>query len=224
MRLFPAVVTAALVLAPSVASAATVYNSTPADGWFYGNGNDYSPANTAVLTASPRGGDDQLYLRWHQTGQPAPASVGSVYSFALGTAPLSFDWGYDVTGSLASRPNTVFTPTLTITNLGTGQFFTYNPSVDPTNAKANDSTQNSARLNFAFLSPVGFDANVNDTYRVSLTVAGLATGTQTLFVDAQIGDGATAAVPEVATWAMMVGGFGMVGGALRRRRTTVRFA
>lgn len=36
-----------------------------------------------------------------------------------------------------------------------------------------------------------------------------------------------AAVPEPASWAMMIGGFGMVGGAARRRRaqrTTVRFA
>jgi len=33
-------------------------------------------------------------------------------------------------------------------------------------------------------------------------------------------------VPEPAAWAMMIGGFGMAGGALRRRRvsTTVRFA
>lgn len=36
----------------------------------------------------------------------------------------------------------------------------------------------------------------------------------------------TAAIPEPTTWAMMIGGFGMAGGALRRRqaRTTVRYA
>ena len=33
-----------------------------------------------------------------------------------------------------------------------------------------------------------------------------------------------APVPEPASWAMMVGGFGLVGGALRRRRLAVRFA
>lgn len=37
---------------------------------------------------------------------------------------------------------------------------------------------------------------------------------------------ATAAVPEPASWAMMIAGFGLVGGAMRRRkvRTTVSFA
>ncbi|HWI86755.1 MAG TPA: NF038122 family metalloprotease, partial [Sphingomonas sp.] len=30
-------------------------------------------------------------------------------------------------------------------------------------------------------------------------------------------------VPEPASWAMMLGGFGLVGGALRRRRTSVAF-
>ena len=33
-----------------------------------------------------------------------------------------------------------------------------------------------------------------------------------------------AAVPEPATWAMMIGGFGLVGGAMRRRRATTVFA
>jgi hypothetical protein len=33
---------------------------------------------------------------------------------------------------------------------------------------------------------------------------------------------AFAAVPEPATWAMMVGGFGLVGGAMRRRRQAYR--
>jgi hypothetical protein len=37
-------------------------------------------------------------------------------------------------------------------------------------------------------------------------------------------DPVTGAVPEPASWAMMIGGFGMVGATLRRRRTAVRFA
>jgi len=210
---------AVLALAPSAAMASsTVYNGQPADGWFFGSGNNYSPANTAVLTD----GTDQLYLRWHQTFVPAPASsAAGVYSFALGTSPLSFDWGIDGTFTAAS---------ITVLNLGTNASATYNV-FDPwnigapifnDNVFANGSTQNSARLSFGFLGGVGFDPNVNDTYRVTLNVTGMGSGAQSLSVDAKIGAGAA---PEPATWAMMVGGFGLVGAAMRRRqRTTIRFA
>ena len=34
----------------------------------------------------------------------------------------------------------------------------------------------------------------------------------------------TAAVPEPATWGMMIAGFGLLGGVMRRRKTTVAFA
>jgi len=32
------------------------------------------------------------------------------------------------------------------------------------------------------------------------------------------------AVPEAASWAMMVAGFGLMGAALRKRRTSITFA
>lgn len=47
-----------------------------------------------------------------------------------------------------------------------------------------------------------------------------ATGVSTNFEVSE----ATAAVPEPATWAMMIAGFGLVGGAMRRRKTSVAFA
>jgi hypothetical protein len=36
--------------------------------------------------------------------------------------------------------------------------------------------------------------------------------------------GAIGGVPEPASWAMMLGGFGLVGGTMRRRRLAIRFA
>lgn len=36
-------------------------------------------------------------------------------------------------------------------------------------------------------------------------------------------DNVAIAVPEPATWAMMIAGFGLVGGAMRRRRSTVQY-
>ena len=191
---------------PIAAQAAPVYNSAPAVGFKYGSGNDYTPANAAVLT-----GTSELSLRFHQTGQVAPPSNGSgVYSFALGTTPISFDWGITSNNSLAS------TALITVSNVGTGQTASYNPFfIGNDNYTAIPGTaQNSARLNFGFLLGSGFTPNVDSTYRVNLAYGG-----QSLAVDAQIGAGATGAVPEPATWAMMLVGFGAVGMAARRSRT-----
>lgn len=194
-------------------AAGLAFNSAPADGWFYGAGNNYSPANTAVLSTT---GGDQLYLRWHKTFETAPASAASTYSFALGTTPLSFDWGID---NNAGAPITAL---LTLKNVGTGQTVSYNPFFPGNdNANGNGSSQNSARINFNFLFGSSFNPNVDSTYRVTLDVSGLAGGPQSLSVDAQLGAGA---VPEPTTWAMMIGGFGLLGAAARRRsRATVVF-
>ena len=211
MRIVSLALAAATVCAATAAGAtSTAYNSTPADGWFYGSGNDYSPANTAVLTTDD---NDQLYLRFHKTFEVAPASNGNVYSFSLGTDPMSFDWGID------NNASSSVTALLTLTNLGTGATFSYDPFfAGNDNESANGSSQNSFHLNWA---PIGFNPSIDDTYRVTLDVAGLAGGPQSLSVDAKLGAG----VPEPATWAMMIGGFGFVGGALRsRRRAAVRFA
>lgn len=64
-----------------------------------------------------------------------------------------------------------------------------------------------------FLSGLGFDPNVNDTYEVTLKSGG-----QSLTAYAQLGSGAPA-VPEPATWALMLLGFGAVGFQMRRSRT-----
>jgi hypothetical protein len=201
----------------SSAQAATTYNTAPASGWHYGSGNDYAPANTTVLTTVTPYTNDQIYLRWHQTGQAAPASDSNgVYSFALGTTPLSFDWGL----TTASAPASAL---ITITNLGTAQSVSYDPLfVGNDNYKAvgpySTTMQNSARLTFAFLSGVGFNPTVDDTYRIRLDVNGPYGSSQTLSVDAQIGAG----VPEPATWALMLMGFGAAGVAARRSTKTAK--
>lgn len=65
-----------------------------------------------------------------------------------------------------------------------------------------------------------------DNYIYTLFNGATQVGTGTL--DARATAFATAnlagAVPEPASWALMIGGFGMVGGALRRRKATVSFA
>ena len=199
----------ALTAAATASAQVTTYNSNPTGGFQYGAGNNYAPANATVLT----NGNNELAVRFHQTLIAAPASVLGVYSFALGTSPISFDFSIGgVEGGGSTAGSIIF-----LTNLLTGQTASYNPlgfGNDNTTTTSGD-IQNSARLNFSFLSGLNFNPNINNTYRIDLSAGG---NTVTSF--AQLGTGAVAAVPEPATWAMMLIGFGAMGVSLRRRRRT----
>lgn len=65
---------------------------------------------------------------------------------------------------------------------------------------------------------LGLSSPYSETVRFDLTFGGEGSFNNTVNLSG------VAAVPEPASWAMMLGGFGMLGGALRRRRTTVAFA
>lgn len=195
---------------PAQAASTITYNSCPAVGYNYGNGNGYSPCNSAVLTTTA---GDQLALRLHQTYQQAPASnANGVYSFALGIPYLSYDW--DVTSSTGSLNG--ISAMLTLTDLGNGLSTNYFPLaiIGPAddNWYGSGSAQNSNRFNWVLPS---FNGNANDTYEATLQVNGFAGGPQSLSVFGKIGEGA-GAVPEPATWAMMLIGFLAIGFAFRR--------
>ncbi|MHA6722511.1 DUF4394 domain-containing protein [Sphingomonas sp. RS2018] len=70
----------------------------------------------------------------------------------------------------------------------------------------------------------GFLSSGFNFYTVNLTTGAAARvgGTDGLR-NIAVAQPAVAAVPEPATWAMLIFGFGMVGSAMRRRRTTVSF-
>lgn len=182
-----------------------VFNSAPNDGWLYGTGNNYAPSHTEVLTTD---NGDQLYLRIHNTFDPAPASVGNTYSFGLGAQELSFDWGYD-----ALSP---FMGTALITLTGLGGSVSYDANfLTNDNTNASGSTQNSFRFNWV-APAIGFNPLVDSTYKVNLTVNGLPGGTKSLDAYAQLGAGG--AVPEPTSWALMILGFGLTGSVIRRRK------
>ena len=67
-----AAVAASFLVAVPVAAQVT-YNTAPSNGFNYGAGNNYTPANAAVLT----GTSAEIALRFHQTGVAAPASTGA---------------------------------------------------------------------------------------------------------------------------------------------------
>ena len=198
--------------APTAVNAQVVtYNTAPTGGFQYNIGNNYTPANATVLT----NGNNELAVRFHQTFVAAPASVDGVYSFALGTTPISFD--FSIGGVTAGNDFDASGALIFLTNLLTSQTVSYNPLFvgNDNFTTASGDIQNSARLTFGFLSGLNFNPNIDNTYRIDLTAGG---NTVTSF--AQIGAGAVAAVPEPATWAMMLIGFGAMGVSLRRRRRT----
>ena len=199
------------MLATPAAAQITTFNTAPTGGFQYGTGNNYSPANATVQTNV----NNELAVRFHQTGQVAPASVAGTYNFALGTTPISFD--FSIGNVVANTAFDASNASIFLTSLLTGQTVSYNPFFigNDNFTTASGDVQNSARLNFGFLFGSNFNANVNNTYRIDLAAGG---NTVTSF--AQIGAGAVAAVPEPGTWAMMLIGFGGMGVALRRRRRT----
>ena len=101
-----------------------------------------------------------------------------------------------------------FTDDASITNLR----FTYNgPRVD---------LSNQAFTGFSALSTFGSVA-LDGFSGVSVKTAGLTAG-QPVFTQGPVG--VPSGVPEPAAWAMMIGGFGLVGSSLRYRRRSTRVA
>lgn len=195
--------------APAMAQSVT-YNTDPTTPFTYGSGNDYIPANAAVLT----NGSLELAARFHINGVKAnPSDSAGVYSFALGTTKINFDY---------SALNFTDAVTILLTNQLTGDTATYNIAQIPDSNGGGAGYQGSQQLGFGFLNGtapaignLNFDASVNNTYRFDLS-----TGGNTLTTFAQVGLGAPP-VPEPATWAMMLMGFGAAGAAMRRRRKHV---
>ncbi len=66
------------------------------------------------------------------------------------------------------------------------------------------------------------DVATGGSMAVSLNTA--TTGNRNFARFTFVPDSVTSAVPEPASWVMMIGGFGMVGASMRRRKTRVAFA
>ena len=131
----------------------------------------------------------------------------------------------------AQQPAPVGTWTTLTANLNSGIWWATNAALGPTFANANGGQKTLAQW---IADNAGADLTV---YAVELgigsgwsgTFFGAADNVQVSFgdlrtVSADFEVQADAAVPEPATWAMMIAGFGLVGGAMRRRTATVRFA
>ena len=118
---------------------------------------------------------------------------------------------------------------------GTTQLYSIDVSADVLTRQANSAgTLNTvgplganlfSRTSFDILDSDAFVQNGRDFYTINLNTGAL---TRVGTLDRTLFGIAVAAVPEPASWAMMLVGFGVVGGTMRRRRpataTRVRFA
>ncbi|WP_404710291.1 PEPxxWA-CTERM sorting domain-containing protein [Sphingomonas sp. MMS24-J13] len=196
---------AGLLLASQAGAVALVLSGTSANG----SNTTFTYGGSFAVDPSNPGGDPieglvtgSRLIIYDFKGYVA-GSVFSPYANVLATSQL-------VSDATLLPPATTDDPT--IANL----VFTYTgPDVTPP-------------AGFAF---TGFSA---DSIFSLVDPAGSAFGTQTLkvtnntpfYVQGFVAAPGAGAVPEPASWAMMLGGFGMIGGALRaqRRRTKVKFA
>ena len=175
-------------------------------------------AATALFAFAAPAAADTVVVSGDTTGAPT-------YNRALTTTTLSAvgtDNPYEVT---TFTVDTTGTYTLALNSDVFDTFLSlYSPSFDPSNALANIlAVDDDGGPDFNSL--ISFTLTSGTTYlAVATGFAPEDFGAYTLTLDGP-GDitlgGGGGLVPEPATWAMMIGGFGLAGGALRRRKATV---
>lgn len=172
------------------------------------------------------------------TGSPTPAginwsfdpgqSLAAFFTLASATTIQSVEGyintsaGSTVTiaihsnGALPVAANTLFSSSLTTTGNGTDAWqgvFNQNWALNA----------GSYWVSFANTGLGGMRGNApNPLSNYAFTSSGNWNDFSGLNIGVRLGDSLTAGVPEPASWALMIAGFGLVGGAMRRRRETVR--
>ena len=211
------------------AAAACVFATTPAQAavTFFTTQSNFSAATinphaTETFETAPRGGN--TWYPYGYTGNGFVVVANNYYTFTvdpqISGSGMWYDWGsgdslmYGPGGTATfyfTRPVTAFSIDLatflsdagTVTVAGNGFSTTIKTANNPT------------RTFFGLTSDVGLSS-------FTLTANGGAWGLADNFTIASVAP--VAAVPEPATWAMMLVGFGLIGAAARRRKTTIAYA
>jgi hypothetical protein len=212
----------ALALSPLTANAASVVDNTnlASPGVYFGTGNPNGGFETETV------GNVEIGIRGkvNQGAVPTPVN-GNEYDFVLGTKS-NFD--YSVNPDLNGTPFSLagVMQVMLLQNLNTNVSTSYDPSTLSDNdhsLSAVGGYQNSEQFSFF---PVGFDRTINGTYKATLSLTGgqLSGPMQVSAVFKYGNGGVIAGVPEPATWAIMLIGFGGIGATLRRRRSSLAHA
>jgi len=192
-----------------------------------------APASAQVLfDASPMG---SLTGQWANTAgnqnfmvKFTLTSAASISEFDIATDPVFAPIGKAVTVRVraddAGVPDAAnlfeFDSTVTSVN-GTGPSALVGTSFTPLNLAAGNYwfgvSGNPYELGWS-----SFSGNSTDTWALSDGETGYFKANLGLAFRV-IGTASNGAVPEPASWALMIGGFGMVGASMRRRRATVAF-
>jgi len=171
------------------------FNGELPDGYFLSG--DFAYANDTTGAAASPAGDSSRYL---YTSSAVGSGVATLSTFDLSS--VSFYWG-----SIDSYNSVDLLGADGVTLLSVG-----GSAFSPANGDQSAAITNQR---------IFFTAGAGEV------ITGLrftATGVAFEIGDVAgrlISDGAGAAVPEPATWALMIGGFGMVGFAARRRRASI---
>ena len=197
----------------SAAQAGTVFNTSLADppGVFFGHGN----FNTHYAVTTDDGIEIGLKSKIRGDASDSVDPVGDAYTIGLGHL-VNYDFAVD-TGSTSF---TDFSAIISVLNVRTGQTNSF--AVDPTHftddSVSGNTFENSEQLAFA---GVGFSTAKNDTYDVTLTLSGPGVSAMSVENVIHVGSGA---VPEPASWALMILGMGGIGFSLRRNRAAIAAA
>lgn len=216
IRSFALLAAAGLALSATAASADVVTltfegipNSTPVGDYYASLGIHFSPATLALIDADAGGGGNFA-------NEPSPNTV--MFFLDSNNAILNSDGGFDTgfsfyyTSSTAATINVWSGANATGTLLASlnisAQYTGNGCSGDPTGGFCNWTAIGVTFDGIAH--SIDFGGTANQTAYDNIT-----------FGSATPGNGG---VPEPATWAMLISGFGLVGGAMRARRRSTAFA
>lgn len=181
------------------------------------------PITSAVSVNGPqRFGDGVTYTATTLAGVPTSSRFGSTRSFSFPSAGAGTNWGGGAPYAAFGQADGIMNFTFDAPVAGVLAEFVWSSAIDKTFTMSayGSSGQLLERLSFNAADPsyskgfYGFERAANDISRFE--IQGYYFGVRNL---STFTADAAAAVPEPATWAMMITGFGLAGSALRRRRS-----